>query len=394
MSKFSCLELATILPSLENQNLSLYLHFPFCLQKCDYCSFYSTPSTKIEIDKWITGILSQYNQFLLILTPKSIFTVYIGGGTPSLLTETQLRTLTHGLSSITQKHQLQFNPKEFSIEANPNSLSNEWILEAHNCGVTRMTVGVQSFSPRLRALIGRHANPDLDLKDKLLYAKSLGMRVGCDLITGIPTQTVEEAIADIDAVLDLGVSHISLYRLIIEDDSLLEKRLSDYQNEEQEDDAEFAAIARIKERGLYQYEVSNFAISGEESLHNGVYWDMGNSLGLGESAVSTLHNYDSNNIVKKAYRLTANKEIFETEEIAEKEFIFENIMMALRQEKGLSLKTFRQRFDKTPIELFPEVCQTAINNKDLICNLSTSTFKMTDKGMLFLNKFLLSLIEY
>ena len=354
--------------------------------------------------KLFDKLLSDLYSKLKVLKPDSIATIYLGGGTPSLVDEELLSSFFKSIYNICFKLKINCNPKEISIESNPTSLSKRWLTQMSLIGVSRVSVGVQSFHPKLRKTIGRTVEEPLNhakLINLTKIIKKLSMQLGIDIITGLPNQTKEQAIDDLKEGLNLKPDHISLYRLSIESDTKLDLKVKRGElliDDDNGDIVELGAIDYLKKSGFNQYEVSNFSKKGCESKHNRVYWNMDNYLGLGPSAVSTLHNYDCQTDEKVVYRIKncsdinsyLNDEKQEIEKVSYDDFLFENLMMGLRLKDGIDIAKFKNRFGLTPYEKYSTLCDTAIDRGDLIS--SKNQFKMSEKGMMFLNKFLVELM--
>lgn len=375
--------------------LSLYFHVPFCLSKCDYCSFFSKPYQKEEVDLWFTHLKKQIPFFLHQLRPKSIATIYWGGGTPSLIAAPYYEALFELLFKSCSQEGIAFQPEEISIEANPSSLSFEWIEQMGKIGLNRLTIGVQTFDPSIRAWMGRYEQNQWilkDLKDKLLLAGKIGMRRGIDLICGYPQQDQFALLSDLETALQLPIEHLSLYRLILED-SVLAKRVGELDPNilSRGDEAQLLGEAWLKSKGFFQYEISNFALKGYESIHNQVYWKMQSSLGFAPSAVSTLNHYCEGRL-KGALRLSVSASYrFEVQQIPLPELIFERLMMGLRMNQGVDLIQFQNDFGFSPSEIYSKSCQKAIDCGWLIC--TEKEFRLSEVGMNFSNSFLVNLLE-
>lgn len=381
--------------SLGNQPLSLYFHVPFCEAKCDYCSFYSQPYQKASADFWLEEMEQKIPFFLNQLKPASIATIYFGGGTPSLLPAFYYETLFNRLISTCKKLGIRFSPQEVSIEANPASLSCEWIKALHSLGVNRLTVGVQTFDQSIKKWMGRCEKKGggfFELQEKLLFAHSLGIKKGIDLICGYPQQTWDLLLFDLETALSLPIEHISLYRLILED-SPLAKRIGAFDEKilSEGDINQLKGEQFLNSNGFLQYEISNFALKGCQSLHNQIYWEMKSSLGLGPSAVSTLNYFESGRL-KKAIRLSVDPHYqIAVEPIELPEILFERIMMGIRMNRGVDLAAFKNDFAATPTEVFPMSCKKWQEEGLLVC--SEKEFRLSAEGRNFSNLFLIDLLK-
>lgn len=380
---------------LGNQPLSLYFHVPFCEAKCDYCSFYSQPYQKESADFWLKEMEEKIPFFLNQLRPVSIATIYFGGGTPSLLPAFYYETLFNRLISTCEQLGILFSPQEVSIEANPASLSCEWIKALQSLGFNRLTVGVQTFNQNIKKWMGRCEKKGggfFELQEKLFFAHSLGMKKGIDLICGYPQQTWDLLLFDLKTALSLPIEHLSLYRLILED-SLLAKRIGAFDEKilSEGDINQLKGEKFLHSNGFLQYEISNFALQGYQSLHNQIYWDMKSSLGFGPSAVSTLNFFESGRL-KKAIRLSVDPHYqIAVEPIELPEILFERIMMGIRMNRGVDLAAFKNDFGNSPTEVFPMSC-TKWQEEGLLVS-SEKEFRLSAEGLNFSNLFLIDLLK-
>lgn len=420
-STVSLERLLSFFPALTDSSLSLYLHFPFCLRRCDYCAFYSRPYSEAEADAWVERVSGQVKETARRLRegapqlPLSLQTVYIGGGTPSLLTPEQGVRLSRLLREAFTAAFGSFAPAEFSVEANPGSLTEAKAEAAARAGVTRMSLGVQSFQERLLRFIGRSGDgyPGREaLAGWVEYLTGMGMECSVDLITGIPTQTPEEARQDSDAAVGLSVPHISLYRLTAEAGTPYRKRLpAAFRHPKPEvldsmDEAESAAVQRLLSAGYGWYEVSNFAKTGHESRHNCVYWDLGNYAAAGEGAVGMLAGTFSpdqlaefrqrgwwdgrRRVCALRYRCLPGCR-FEVEIIDEAAYLLETVMMGLRLQRGIADSKMESRFHTSFRERFPAAVQRA--EAAGWAAPTKGGFALNETGRLFLNSFLLTVMD-
>ncbi len=279
-------------------HVSLYIHIPLCKEKCDYCDFYSVPlsalCTKTKGAKIPQrAVLLDTITHELIWTLKqlpaevTIDTIYIGGGTPSLISPKELRCLTKPLQPYVHK------ALEWSFEMNPRDVTPKTLKALQDCGINRISLGVQSFFENHRKAIGRvdsQVDPHKAL-ELLSHKWGKGNRLSVDVIYGIPGQTVQEALQDLRQALQYEVHHISWYNLTYEEGTPLTKRSR--QESSRLDNEIIAHIAEagacyLQEQGFEQYEISSWGRKGDQSRHNLVYWGMGNWLGIGPGASGTI----------------------------------------------------------------------------------------------------------
>jgi oxygen-independent coproporphyrinogen III oxidase len=278
------------LPAVEVPGL--YVHIPFCFHKCHYCDFYSiTRQTEERMGQFVARLLAEAALYSARPLPHAGAwlrprTVFFGGGTPSLLPARLMRRLIEGLL---QRFDFS-NVKEWTIEANPATLTLEYAHMLRELGVDRLSFGAQSFKPTELATLERHHHPD-DVPRSVQLARAAGFeRINLDLIYGIPGQDLAAWADSLESAITLGTSHLSCYGLTYEPNTpmAVRKRLGHFQAVEE--DVELAMLRhtrrRLAEAGLPAYEISNYARPGEECRHNLLYWTGGSYIGLGPSAAS------------------------------------------------------------------------------------------------------------
>jgi len=264
---------------------SLYIHIPFCASFCDYCDFYSVKKNDYNenyIDAFLDALIRDIKNQIIQFNIGEIPTVYIGGGTPSVL-GTKISALLKALKSIPF-----FSPLEFTIEANPESINKEFLELCFEGGVNRLSLGVQSFNQKSREAVNRRGNVD-NLQQGLALVSGYNCVFSADLIAGLPFQDISE---DIKQILFCGAQHISLYSLTLEKETPLYAKIKN--KELALPDAQEADLLWLKGRdallnaGFEHYEISNFAKDGKICLHNMRYWQMLNWIGAGPSASGTI----------------------------------------------------------------------------------------------------------
>ena len=265
----------------------LYVHIPYCLKKCGYCDFFSRPASRVPAE-YVKAAARQIEFLAREFCVEGWKSVYIGGGTPSLLDADGLRFL---CSSI--KAAAPLAPGcEWTIEMNPGTMSRELLEAARACGINRLSVGIQCKNDKVLRAIGRGATA-AQIEEAAALAKNFwGGSWSADLIAGLPFQTKEDLARDIDFIERNGAKHISLYSLTLEEGTPLEKQISRGELSYDEEGAEGLWLYGrdlLEERGFLQYEVSNFAVPGFESRHNAAYWAQESYLGAGAGATGTIY---------------------------------------------------------------------------------------------------------
>jgi oxygen-independent coproporphyrinogen-3 oxidase len=267
----------------------LYVHIPFCFHKCHYCDFYSiTRQTPERMDRFVKLVLREADSWVTNRAPPHIQprTVFFGGGTPSLLPLEEMVQLIEGLRTRIDFSQCD----EWTVEANPATVSLEYCHMLAEMGVNRLSMGAQSFDRAELSLLERHHDPD-DVCKSIDIARQAGFdRLNLDLIYALPGQTLDRWMDSLQTAIALRTEHLSCYGLTYEPNTpmAVRKRLGQFQGAPPELEIQMlrAARARLKQEGMPAYEISNYAKPGCECRHNLHYWNGGNYLGLGPSAAS------------------------------------------------------------------------------------------------------------
>ena len=392
---------------------SLYIHVPFCSpSKCDYCDFYSIPvkSGDTRPGAFVETVLRGGEQLFEAFKPERIPTVFIGGGTPSVLGSGGIRALLGGIGQLIAS--FASTPEEVTVEANPESADEAFLAAACEAGATRLSLGVQTFYGPSRQAVHR-AGPcsgcsepvpgETWLKRRLaLAAAYFPGALSIDLISGLPFQDEKVLLDDIGAALACKPSHVSLYALTLEDGTPLARTIMT-RNENSgaellpgRDEADRLWICgrdALERAGYGQYEVSNFCLSGRESRHNIRYWRMQNWLALGPSASGTIINDETGTGMR--YTIPPNLKVIPVmqgmivEELDCLKLIKETFLMGFRYIKGPDGDLFRRRFRKGVEESIPGTL-AKWRKRGLLQKGKTALAK---EGLLFLDPFLLDAFE-
>lgn len=327
----------------------LYLHIPFCKQACSYCDFYfvTRQHQKTQfVEKLIDEIDSKKGS---VYSEDTIETIYFGGGTPSLLTIEELSSILKAIQNT-----FHLNAKEITIELNPDDVSKEYLYGLKELGINRVSMGVQSFDEKLLRFMHRAHNSIEALHCLEILSSSAIDVFTVDLIYGNPGQTLQMLEKDIDTLLRFNPPHISAYSLTIEPRTRLGKqselgRLVIPGDEVIEQHVDLIE-EKLRQAGLFRYEVSNFSKPGREAVHNTSYWEHKNYLGLGSGAHSFW--WDENKQGATRWSNEANLKEYlednhtkETEKLSLAELAEERIMLALRTAKGFSLRELKTRYN-------------------------------------------------
>ena len=329
--------------------LGLYVHFPFCTNACSYCDFYKEKYEQ-NIEKEFFHALRIETELAAddpVIQNAEIVTIFIGGGTPSLVNP----DLFADWLSLLKRYFIVGDNIEFTIECNPESITLEQIQVMRELGVNRPVFGIQSFNTELLRLLDRKHNP-FHSQRAIYYANALGFRnFGVDMIFGLPGQTSKMLSKDLDQLLDLVPPHISFYQLTVEEGTPLARKVA--QGKVRIPDQELllamyrGGVEQMSEYGYHRYEVSSFAQPGYECKHNLRYWEGGDFLGLGPSAHSFIQNQrfaNCANVYEYISSLQSGKLPRCIDKSGNEERMTEAIMLGLRMSQGISRSAFAKRF--------------------------------------------------
>lgn len=351
---------------------ALYIHVPFCKKRCNYCDFATQAcSDESVLDEYLEEMIISLRRASKAGLLGSIETVYLGGGTPSYLGNKRLSNLLYTLSLS-----MHLTPDlECTLEVNPDSLTEAMVKDAFALGVTRLSLGVQSFNDDLLKILGR-VHDVAAAKEAIHIAQTRFDNISIDLMCGLPGQTPEMFLDDVRSALDMGVKHISIYPLMVEEGTPIHRSVEAGELTVDEDlGADCMALAAeiMKDYGLYRYEVASYAYPGYESKHNQAYWNGIPYLGLGHGAVSMKQN------ASVRIRFNDSEEI---ETLNAKQMLAEDLMLGMRMSKGLSLAKVEQAR-----KVFPDIDEVFENliSQELVQKTSIA-YVPTDKGWLFGNQ--------
>ncbi len=379
---------------------SLYVHVPFCQSKCAYCSFYSVPLGKIldnqkngQIFNESSELIPQYlrgmaQEIKLRFTeaPSGVSTLFLGGGTPTVLNPRELEEL---LKTIHRNYIFVPEKAEMTVEANPGTLTLDKVAILHNYGINRISLGVQSFNNQILKRIGRiHTAEDISLGIKIIRKAGIE-NLNLDLIFGLPGQTMSDWQDTLKQAVACSPEHLSLYALTLEEDTPLGRKYltltqnleTNYPNDDSRlplPDDDFQAdmyewaVNYLQGKGYKHYEISNFAKEGFECLHNQAYWQGEDYLGLGPGAVSCLRGVRTKNtedLAKYSKMILAGEKAFDplgTEVLTKEQLITEYMMLGLRTTKGIDLKKFAGKFKVEVQDIYGQILANYIDREILI----------------------------
>lgn len=375
--------------------LSLYIHVPWCVRKCPYCDFNSHESQgDIPEADYITALIEDLKQDLHWVQGREIQSIFFGGGTPSLLSAKAYDTLFDGLT----RH-LSFSDNiEITLEANPGTFEAEKFNGYRRAGINRLSMGIQSFDPEQLKKLGRIHDKEQALR-AIDMARDAGFdNFNLDLMHGLPDQTPEQALLDLDTALAFHPPHLSWYQLTIEPNTDFYKRPPVLPEDDILWDIQEQGQARLAEAGLKQYEISAYARPGRQARHNINYWRFGDYLGIGAGAHGkiTIAGPEGHRVLRsqkarlpKRYLDETRQFLSATDVIASDDIAFECMMNALRLHSGISITDFEQRTG-VPLDSLSKPMQKAeslglieraqVNNQDYI--------RASERGKQYLNELL------
>lgn len=326
----------------------IYIHIPFCTQKCSYCNFYSVANIALKnpfLEALHAEIASRANEF----ESQIVETIYFGGGTPSILTIEEVKSI---LIQIRQSYTLN-ETLEVTFEANPDDLTDEYLIGLRLAGINRLSIGIQSFDDRILKQINRRHSA-ADAVSVIESALILGFgNLSIDLIYGIPGQTDEQWIENLQIAKKYNIAHLSCYALTVEEKTVLHQQVAKGKVEAPaEEDAirQFNLLMDFAEENCYQqYEISNFCRDGQVSKHNSAYWNGVPYLGFGPGAHSyttPVRRWNLSNVKQYIEGLKNNGCYFEEEFLSEEDRYNEYVMTSLRTSSGCSIEFVKSHFDQ------------------------------------------------
>jgi len=389
----------------QNNQLSLYIHIPFCQTKCPYCDFNTYSGIEPLIPSYVNALNEEITTWANVLPNTTINTIFFGGGTPSYL---QNQYISSTLETIKSCFNVKYSA-EVTMECNPNDVTEEKLEQLAKLGINRLSIGVQSLNNSLLEVLGRRHSA-LEAVDSYNMARRAGFsNISLDLMYGLPGQTIHHWEQTLNEILALLCDHLSVYCLTLEEGTPMERQVAT--GNLLEPDQDLAADMYIMTEQMLgkssynHYEISNWALDGMESLHNLTYWHNQPYLGVGPGAHSYLGKWRFNNIKspREYTRRLSNKQyepnIFNTltaeniSKVATVETVetidtvlemSETLMLGLRLSEGISENVFRSRFNKSISETYNNEMAELIAI-GLISNCE-EVFKLTERGRLLANE--------
>ena len=391
------------------KELGAYIHIPFCKQKCLYCDFASFANKERMQKEYAQAIKKEIENWINLNKDYEIKTIYIGGGTPSYIDSkhiTEILNTIGGKAKLSEAKQSvtelfskdaetskQINNLEngisVTIEVNPGTITREKLLDYKNAGINRLSIGLQSTNERILQLIGRIHNFEQFLQTYNL-AREVGFEnINIDLMIGLPNQTIADLKASLEEICNLNPEHISVYSLIVEENTPIKKLIDtgilDLPDEETERQMYWYVKDFLELKGYKHYEISNFAKPGFESKHNLDCWNQKEYIGFGVAAYSYIDNKRFGNISNiEEYIKNCNNNEFEKnviiEEVQDKyQKMNEYMILGLRKIDGVSIQEFEKNFNESPIMLYRKELKKLYEEK--LITIDGDMIKLSNKGL-------------
>lgn len=377
---------------MQKNELGIYIHIPFCIQKCYYCDFVSFVNKESYIKKYVQTLKNELDSY--DLSKYNITTIYIGGGTPSVVSSGEIKNILDKIREKIKGNSTKWEDIEITIEVNPGTVDKQKLEDYIRFGINRLSIGLQSANNELLKEIGR-----IHTFEQFLTTYNLAREVGfeninVDLMIGLPKQRVEDIKNTLNKVIKLNPTHISVYSLIVEEGTRIEELLNSNKlklpDEELERQMYWYVKNTLELNGYNHYEISNFSKQEKKSKHNVNCWEQKEYIGLGCAAYSYLNDIrygNTSNIekyvdvqdFKNQEELEKNKIriIDEVQSLEDKEK--EYMLLGLRKIEGVSIQRFKEKYVQNPIFLFKEELEKLVNEELLV--IDGDYIRLTNKGL-------------
>lgn len=373
------------------RNLGIYVHIPFCKKKCNYCDFVSFSKSVENHKNYIDALIKtiEVSNSKLNLKDYIINTIYIGGGTPSYIDSNNIINI---INAINNNFHVAENA-EITIEINPGTVTREKLLDYKKCGINRISIGCQAVQNELLKMLGRIHNYE-EFENTYKLAREIEFdNINVDLMLGLPNQAPKHIEQSIQKILQLKPEHISVYSLIVEEDTVLAEKIDSGELVLPDEEIErkmYKKIKSILEKNNYiHYEISNFSKKGYESKHNVNCWNQEEYLGFGLAShsyfenkrFSNINNFEEyiTNIEQDNYEKNIEIHEIQNEEMKKKEYM----LLGLRKIGGVSISEFEQKFRINPLFYFRfEIYKLEENG---LIEVDLDNIKLTKKGLDFAN---------
>ena len=376
---------------MNKKKLGIYIHIPFCKQKCNYCDFISYTNKCDKIESYINCLEKEINTF--DFSNYYVTTIYIGGGTPSYIDSKYIKQI---MNFIYKKIQIDNESKkniEITIEVNPGTVTKEKLQDYKEVGINRLSIGLQCVQDRLLKLLGRIHTYEEFLNTYNL-AKEVGFEnINVDLMLGLPNQSIEDLKESLNQIIKLKVNHISTYSLIVEEGTKIFNKIENNElqlpDEELERNMYWYVKNTLELNGYNHYEISNFSKKGKESKHNMNCWNQEEYIGFGVAAHSYINNtrFSNTNNLEEYIKNVKNNEFAKNKNIEEEQTLedkkSEFMMLGFRKIEGVNISKFKEKFVDNPIFIYKERLNKLV--EEGLIEIDLNNIKLTNKGIDFAN---------
>ena len=373
---------------MEKKELGIYIHIPFCKQKCNYCDFVSYTNKCEKIEEYIKCLKEEIKLF--DFSNYNVTTIYIGGGTPSYIDSSYIKEIMEEIyKKIEIKNKNLEDSIEITIEVNPGTVTKEKIEDYKEVGINRISIGLQSTKDNLLKQLGR-IHSFQDFLNTYNLVKEVGFNnINVDLMLGFPNQTIKDLKASLEEIIKLDPNHISIYSLIVEENTKLFNKIENGElklpNEELERNMYWYVKNTLELNGYNHYEISNFSKKHKESKHNMNCWNQEEYIGFGVAAHSYIDNIrfsNTDNIEEYIENINSNNKeksitIEEKQSLESKKNEF--MMLGFRKIEGVNISKFKEKFVDNPIYLYKEKLNKLVEQG--LIEVDLNNIKLTNKGI-------------
>ena len=414
---------------MENKELGIYIHIPFCQHKCDYCDFISFSNKQNMVKSYVEAVKKEINSYFqnkAFLDNYNITTIYIGGGTPSFIDSQYIVEIMELLEMKLIRNQTKFEDMEITIEVNPGTVNQKKLEDYKKAKINRLSIGLQSTNNSILKEIGRIHSFEQFLETYRL-ANQVGFdNINVDLMIGLPNQRIEDVKESLNEIINLkpAPTHISVYSLIIEEGTVIAQKIGNHQLQEMDEDLERNMYWYVKDtlelNGYKHYEISNFAKEGKESKHNLNCWLQKEYIGIGLGAHSyingiryanceTIEEYvdnmevENNELIakiftnvqrtdtekniennrrdeEKVHKIKQIEKIYEIEEVQNiEDKKKEYMLLGLRKIEGVQISKFKEKYIDNPIFLYRKELEKLVEEQLIM--IDGDYIKLTNKGV-------------
>lgn len=378
---------------MENKKeLGIYIHIPFCKQKCYYCDFISYSNKNCFVNDYIDAVCKEIEHFFIELKNKAeykITTIYIGGGTPSYIDSKYIKNILYKIYEEAEKYNINIINPEITIEINPGTITEDKLKDYKEAKINRISIGLQSTNNDLLKEIGRIHNYDEFVNAYNLVRNTGFDNINVDLMLGLPNQTISDLKDSLEKVISLSPEHISVYSLIVEENTpickMINEKVLELPDEELERNMYWYVKNQLELNGYTHYEISNFAKENKISRHNMNCWNQIEYVGFGVASHSYIDNIRFSNTknieeyIKNINDGQAEKNIEIHEEQSIEDAKKEYMLLSLRKIEGVSIQEFKNKFQENPIYCFRKELQK-LTKEELII-IDGDRIKLTNKGL-------------